>query len=100
MYKKQEDRWTFHVKHNTTADYFLCIAFDNREHLNPLHLWVIPGKALSHKGTASIAETTLGKWAQYEKPINNAISCCNILKNESTMDDLQEFTKGGDPWAI
>jgi hypothetical protein len=29
--------WMFNIKRNVTADYFLCIAFDNREDLNPVH---------------------------------------------------------------
>ena len=73
-------RWVFGIKHNMIADYFLCMAFDNRDDLNPLHLWLIPGKVLSDHRTVSISENTLGKWSEYEKPIDKAITCCNVMK--------------------
>lgn len=72
--------WQFTIKRNTIADYFLCIAFDNRRDLNPLHHWLIPGDVLSHLMNATISETTLAKWAEYEKPIDAAISCCDAIK--------------------
>jgi hypothetical protein len=72
--------WTFTIKHNPVADYFLCIAFDNRIDLNPLHYWLIPGGVLSHLVKATISESTLMKWAEYEKPIDEAICCCNTMK--------------------
>ncbi len=39
----RSDSWMFTINKNTSADYFLCIAFDDREHLNPEHVWLIPG---------------------------------------------------------
>lgn len=42
-------RWQFLIKRNTVPDYFLCIAFDNRDDLNPLHMWLIPGDTISTK---------------------------------------------------
>ena len=74
--------WQFTIRHNTIADYFLCMAFDDREHLNPEHVWLIPGKVLSHLDGASISETTLGKWAEYEKPIDEVISCCDTIRGD------------------
>lgn len=41
--------WSFHINCNTIADYFLCIAFDNRKHLNPLHIWLIGGDEIINK---------------------------------------------------
>ena len=58
-------QWMFHIERNTTADYFLCIAFDNREFLNPIHIWLIPSDILSHLTGTSITESTLDKWAEY-----------------------------------
>ncbi len=29
---------------------------------------------------SEISETTLDKWAKYEKPIDEAIICCNTIK--------------------
>jgi len=75
-------KWIFTIRRNTVPDYFLCIAFDNRDKLTPLHYWLIPGDVLSHLMLASISETTLDKWAKYEKPIDEAICCCNTMKGE------------------
>lgn len=72
--------WSFNIDRNDTADFFLCIAFDNRCDLNPLHYWLIPGDVLSRLVCASISETTLAKWAKYEKPLDDAIACCNTMK--------------------
>jgi hypothetical protein len=74
--------WQFNIRHNTVADYFLCLAFDNRESLNPEHLWLIPGDVLSHLNCASISETTLDKWSEYEKPVSEAINCCNTIRGD------------------
>ena len=41
--KNGSSSWAFGIDKNCDADYFLCIAFDNREHLNPEHLWLIGG---------------------------------------------------------
>ena len=30
--------WAFTINKNTIADYFLCLAFDNRDDLNPMHM--------------------------------------------------------------
>ena len=73
--------WFYTIKHNTIADYFLCIAFDNRNDLNPLYLWLIPNNILSHLISTTISENTLNKWSQYEKPIDKVILCCNQMKN-------------------
>ena len=40
----KSDSWLFQIKRNKIADYFLCLAFDNREDLNPLHIWLIPSE--------------------------------------------------------
>ena len=73
-------QWRFSIKHNTTADYFLCIAFDNRNELNPQHIWLIPGDIVSHLTSAAISETTIDRWTEYEKPVGDAIVCCNVMK--------------------
>ena len=41
-------KWQFAINKNTIPDYFLCIAFEDRENLNPVHLWLIPGKDINH----------------------------------------------------
>lgn len=84
-----EDRnpiWKFAINKNTIADYFLCLAFDDREHLNPLHIWLIPGKDVSTRSMLNISTTPkfTARWAKYEKPLDLAkvVACCNILKGE------------------
>jgi hypothetical protein len=78
--------WGFHIRNNTIADYFLCIAFDNREDLNPQHIWLIPGHIINNKESLYIAESTINKWYQYERSIDDIISCCNTLYGDNTDD--------------
>ena len=79
-------QWVFNINHNTIADYFLFLAFDNRDNLNPLHLWIVPGHDINHLSTASISRSTIDKWEQYEltDKIEQVISCCNVMKNTDT----------------
>lgn len=69
--------WGFSIKRNKIPDYFLCLAFDNREDLNPLYIWLIPGYILNNKFGTSISKSTLNKWKEYEQSINKVITCCN-----------------------
>ncbi len=74
--------WHYNIAHNTIADYFLCIAFDDREKLNPVHVWLIPGPFVGHLGSLLIKDTPhgLAKFSQYEKPLDKVITCCNQLR--------------------
>lgn len=74
--------WNFAIGKNKIADYFLCIAFDNRTDLNPLHIWIIPSNILNTQSGATISISTLDKWKKYEKDIDNVITCCNVLKSD------------------
>jgi len=76
-------RWKFYIRNNKTPDYFLLIAFDNRDDLNPEHVWLIPGNVLNTKTGVTISSSTLDKWKQYEKPIDDVLICCNKLKATS-----------------
>lgn len=76
----QNNRWLFHINKNIIADYFMCLAFDNREDLNPLHIWLIPGHILNFKTTVTINKSTLNKWSQYEQPLDKVISCCDSIR--------------------
>lgn len=58
--------WEFHIEKNTIADYFICIGFNDRKNLNPLHIWKIPGDCINDKRCLSISVTTLDKWSAYE----------------------------------
>ena len=75
--------WGFRIKNNTVADYFLCLIFDNRNDLNPLHIWLIPGGVFSKYTGVTISESTLQKWKEYELDINTTIQCCNTMKQKS-----------------
>ena len=75
--------WGFSPDRNMMADYFLCIAFNNRNELEPMHIWLIPGNRINNQFTFVVTNSKIGleKWSQYEKPLGNVISCCNKMKN-------------------
>jgi len=81
---KLQNSWEFKIKKNRIAVYFLLLAFDNRDNLNPQHLWLVQGGILSEKKSASISPSTLEKWSKYEldSKLSDVITCCNILKGE------------------
>lgn len=76
--------WQFNIKYNKIADYFLLLAFDNREYLNPEHIWLIKRSDLSNKGKILInnAEYSLLYYIKYEQIDKLEIlkDCCNILR--------------------
>lgn len=78
------DSWRFGIRKNLTADYFICLAFDNRKDLNPEHIWLIPAGNINDRVALSITESRLDKWKQYEIPIDKTITCCNAMKTEHT----------------
>jgi hypothetical protein len=78
--KNRANSWIFRIRYNKIADFFLCLAFDNRKDLNPLHIWLIPRDKVSHLSCLQISETTLSKWIDYEKPCDKVLSCCDTLK--------------------
>lgn len=80
--KRGYTRWRFNIKKNTIADYFAILAFDNREDLNPLYMWVIPGEKLNDKNSASISIGTIDKWDEYKWPIGKVITCCNAIRTQ------------------
>ena len=80
--RKSRDSWEFHIDHNRIADHFLCLAFDNREDLNPLHIWLLPGSAFNHLVVASISQSTIHKWDAYRLDVTKVTACCNVMKSE------------------
>lgn len=80
LVKNKLKTWTFVINKNIIANYFLCLAFDNRGDLNPLHIWLIPSNILNHKVSTSISESTLYKWSQYEQSLDKVLTCCNTMK--------------------
>lgn len=75
------DRWEFGINYNTVADFFLCIAFDDREKLNPLHIWLLPSEDFYKNSVASIGVSTLQKWSDYELDINKVVNCCDFMRD-------------------
>jgi len=78
--------WQFHIGRNTIAEYFVLVAWDNREDLNIMHVWLIPGHVLSHLVSASISPSTVAKWSQYEKDVTKMMACCNAMKEEERIE--------------
>lgn len=81
----RSDRWLFTINKNTTADYFLCLAFDNRTSLNPEHVWLLPGSEFNHLTCAAISESLLGKWSEFElhEKLEEVVACCDAMKSRS-----------------
>ncbi len=79
----KNDSWSFGIRKNAIADYFLCIAFDNRDDLNPEHLWLIPGNDVNHLVHLGISKSTISKWSQYEQPLDKVLACCNKMKGDN-----------------
>jgi len=77
---KNQNGWMFNIKYNTIADYFACIAFDNRIELNPLYMWMLPGEKFNHLSGATISPNTLNKWVDYKLNINKVAECCDTIR--------------------
>jgi hypothetical protein len=41
-----DNKFTFHIKYNDIADYFIFIGFDNVLDLNPLYMWMIKNREI------------------------------------------------------
>lgn len=82
IHDKQSNNWTFHINKNKITNYFALLAFDNRNDINPLHFWLIPGNIINNKAGVTISESTISKWNEYKRDISKIISCCNTLKGE------------------
>lgn len=76
----RENGWLFRIRKNTTADFFLCIAFDNRKSLTPLHLWLIPSDEVKDKKAIGIRPNTIHKWDKFKQDISETLQCCNQMK--------------------
>lgn len=81
--KNGTDNWGFSIKKNKVPNYFLFLAFDNRENLNPEHVWLIPGDVVNEKIEITITDLPeiLIRWSQYERSLKNVLKCCSKLRN-------------------
>jgi len=76
----KQGNWMFTISKNKIADYFLCIAFDNRKNVNPLHIWLLPSDLVSDKIGTRISPSTIDKWDEYKLDITKTVRCCNKMK--------------------
>lgn len=74
------DHFTFNLKRNKIADYFLCLAFNTRKDLEPIHMWLLPSYKFNHIRCTTISKTTIDKWDEYRLPIDKVTRCCEVLK--------------------
>ena len=72
--------WRFYIKKNTTADHFLCLAFNNREDHTLVQAWLIPGEGINHLKNITIRKETIHKWSRYEQPINELLKTFKVFK--------------------
>lgn len=81
-YGTRNGMWRFNITHNKIADYFLCIGFDDRTNLNPMHVWMIPNELVSQKSMLGItnSQRILKKWEEYERPIDKIGACCAKMR--------------------
>lgn len=75
-------RWEFRIRRNRVADYFLCLAFDDRESLNPMHVWLFPKAFVAGKMSFVIGNTprSIKKYEVFERPIENVMLACETLR--------------------
>lgn len=74
--------WEFSIDKNYIADFFLCLAFDDRESLTPLYLWLIPSHVVCHLGVAAISKSKIYKWDEYRLNIDKVVLCCDTMRGE------------------
>lgn len=81
--------WYFNIKQNKIADYFLCLAFNDRDHLTPLHVWLIQAPDINMRDGLFIFDRprSILKWSKYERPLDRVLFCCETLRAESTRQD-------------
>jgi len=72
--------WAFSVWKNKMPDYYMFLAFDNRDKLNPEHIWLIPGAVVNNRDCITVSYNRLKDWSEYERPINKVIECCDSMK--------------------
>lgn len=72
--------WHFCIKQNKIPNYFLLTAYKDRESLEIMHMWLIPGNVINDKMSVSISISTIHKWDAYKIDHTDALSCVNQLK--------------------
>lgn len=72
--------WQFRIGYNKECDFFLCMSFDNVEDINPLIAWMIPVNETNENSSIQISATTIHKWDKWKMDLNNAQTCCDLMK--------------------
>ena len=72
--------WAFHIDKNTVADYFICVAFDNVDDINPIHMWMIPVSEINMLYGIQISSSVINKWNKWERSIEDVQMCCNTIR--------------------
>lgn len=90
--------YKFGINYNKTTDYFLLIGFDNRDDLNPKHIWLIKSdeiirrKMINKFITLTIQNTKYGlsQFLKYEltDKLKETIECCNNLKGDKINENI------------
>jgi len=81
------DAWTFTLD-DADCDFYLCVAFDNREDLNPQYLWLIPKKEIENLVQLVIRKSTVHRWNKWIKQLDKVIQECEAFKNARQLDML------------
>jgi hypothetical protein len=79
---RKDGNWAFQIRYNTIADFFLCLAFDNREDLTPLHAWLLPGDKFNNHKNISISPSTISKWDAYRLDLSKVSECCEKMRGD------------------
>lgn len=66
LFNHGNGRWSFSINRNNMPDYFICIGFDDRAHLNPLHVWLIPAFLINKNKNFTISLKNIKRWSEYE----------------------------------
>lgn len=106
IFQHNNNRWKFAINQNKIADYFLLIAFDNREELNVIHIWIIKSdeiigkrnlfrtKKLNELETLVITNNNknLTEFSKYElsDKIDKVKEVCMMFKNRNVTRNNEE----------
>jgi hypothetical protein len=80
----REGGWHFHIKQNKIADYFICLGFLDRDSVEPMRVWVIPGDVVRDKIGINMRanKDRPHMYDVYEYPIDKISNICAIWRLE------------------
>ena len=79
---RKSGRWEFRIHRNQIADYFLCLAFDDRESLTPMHVWLFPRAIGAGKNSIVVGNTarSINKYKVFERPVDDVLTACEMMR--------------------